>query len=103
MMATTIKITINKNLLDWCLDQQWDWMLTLPLPPDATPVQVDRNFMRWISEIEEKDGDLDFRWAKLIPVQSNGLPSEFHVLVGGINSGEWSFWSRRWPVLFGWT
>jgi hypothetical protein len=103
MMATTMKIGINKSLLDWCLDQEWDWMLTLPLPPDATSVQVDRNFMRWITEIEEKDGDLDFRWTKLIPAQSNGLAKEFHVLVGGINSGEWSFWSRRWPVLFGWT
>jgi hypothetical protein len=78
-------------------------MLTLRLPTDATSVQGDRNFMRWISEIEEKDGDLDFRWAKLIPAQSEAIPSEFHVLVGGINSGEWSFWSRRWPVLFGGT
>ena len=76
-------------------------MLTLSLPPDVTSVQVDRNFLRWISEIEEKDGELDFRWAKLIPTQSDGPTGEFHVLVGGISSGEWSFWSQRWPVLFG--
>ena len=102
-MATNLKNTLNKSLLYWCLTQEWDWMLTLSVPPDATPVQADRNFGRWISEIEEKDGDLDFRWAKLIPAQYDGLPKEFHVLVGGINSGEWSFWSRRWPVLFGGT
>jgi hypothetical protein len=101
MMTTKIKNAINESLLDWCLAHEWDWMLTLPMSPDATSVQVERNFVRWISEIEEKDGDLDFRWAKLIPTQSKGQPREFHVMVGGISSGEWSFWSRRWPVLFG--
>ena len=100
-MTTKIKNAINQTLLDWCLAQEWDWMLTLPLPSDATSVQVDRNFLRWISEIEEKDGGMDFRWAKLIPTQSDGPTGEFHVLVGGISSGEWSFWSLRWPVLFG--
>lgn len=100
-MTTKIKNAISQTLLDWCLAHEWDWMLTLPLPPDATFIQVDRNFLRWISEIEEKDGDLDFRWAKLIPAQPDGAPGDFHVLVGGISSGEWSFWSRRWPVLFG--
>lgn len=102
-MNTKIKNAINKSLLAWCLVHEWDWMLTLPLPPDATSVQVDRNFMRWICEIEEKDGALDFRWAKLIPMESKGLPREFHVALGGINLGEWSFWSRRWPILFGGT
>lgn len=100
-MTTKTRDAINKSLLDWCVAHEWDWMLTLPLPPNATSIQVDRNFLRWISEIEEKDGDLDFRWAKLIPIQSDGPTAEFHVLVGGISSGEWSFWSRRWPILFG--
>jgi hypothetical protein len=100
-MTAKIKNAINSSLLDWCLDQEWDWMLTLPAPPNAAAIQLDRNFTRWISEVEEKDGGLDFRWVKVIPTQSEEPKSEFHVLVGGTGSGESSFWSRRWPVLFG--
>jgi hypothetical protein len=91
----------NKSLMQCCLAWQWDWMAVLQLPAGATMTEGERWFRKWIGEIEQADGTMAFRWLKLTPKIATNAEREFHVLVGGLSSGEWWFWTKRWSAIVG--
>jgi len=90
---------IGSNFLNWCARQGWDWLFVLVVAATATPEEVDGNFRRWIQEIERADGTLDFCWIRLVPVDCKGSLRESYVLVGGLSSGEWWYWAKRWKAI----
>jgi hypothetical protein len=91
----------TKGLLKWCAGQLWDWMIVLPSSATATPTETEKHFRQWIEEIEQADGTLEFRWARITPRAGKGLSQESHVLVAGLSAGEWWWWTRRWAAING--
>jgi hypothetical protein len=92
---------ITKRLMGCCLAWRWDWMVVLLLPGAASASERDGWFRQWIGEIEQADGTLGFRWIRFIPKKSRSDKHEFFVLVGGLSSAEWWFWTKRWSEIVG--
>ena len=97
------KATINYSLLQWCSHQDWDFGLILGTPPGISDTDTARNLARMTTEMELKDGAMDFHWASFIPREPKQPFRDFFLLVGGLSLGDWFYWSRRWPLLFGMT
>jgi len=64
-----------------------------------TVAEIGGKFRDWIGEIERADGTMDFRWALIIPRDAKSR--ELYVLIGGLSSGSWWFWTRRWAAIMG--
>ena len=99
----TEKEKVAQDFLRWCARQRWDLLFALPFPEGKTVAETFRNFRRWILEIEMAEGTLAFRWVRMVKVHKTEPLGDFYVLVGGLSSGEWWYWARRWRVLSGGT
>ena len=93
------KVALNEGCIKLCSALPWNWMQFLPWVTGMTVAEIGRKFSQWIGEIETADGTLDFRWALIIPQNPNSR--ELYVLVGGLSSGSWWFWTRRWAAIMG--
>ena len=93
------RIALNDGCINLCSTLQWNWMQFLPWVTGMTVAEIGRKFSQWIGEIERADGTMDFRWALIIPRDPKSR--ELYVLVGGLSSGSWWFWTRRWAAIMG--
>jgi hypothetical protein len=93
------KILANEGCIKFCSALQWNWMQFLPWAAGMTVAEVDKKFTQWIGEIEKADGTMGFRWARIIP--RDGNVREFYAMVGGLGSGAWWVWTRRWATING--
>src|SRR5579864_8738268 len=90
---------VNENFIKICAIVRWNWMLSLPWAAGMTVTQVGETLKAWIGEIEVADGTMDFRIALITP--RDPAVHEFYILVGGLGTGTWWFWTRRWAVMMG--
>lgn len=97
----TTQDAVVRNFLKWCTRQQWNWMVVLYFPASAPVAAMEQAFQQWIGEIERADGTLGFRWVRFFITQQDDGQKAFHVLVGGLSSGEWWWWTRRWHAICG--
>jgi hypothetical protein len=90
---------VNEGFIKSCSAQQWNWVQFLPWVMGMTVAEIGGKFSQWIGEIERADGTMDFRWALMIPRDLNA--QGFYAFVGGLSSGSWWFWTRRWAAIMG--
>jgi hypothetical protein len=96
-----MKADFIKDFVKWTARQDWDWLMVNVIPTRASLGKLDQNFQKWIREVEEADGTMEFRWIRFIPREYSGPSTEGYVLVGGLSSGEAWFWGKRWAVIDG--
>lgn len=89
----------NEHFIKMCAIVRWNWLLSLPWAAGMTMAEIGEKLKSWISEIETADGTMGFRFALIIPRDQTSR--EFHVLVGGLGSGKWWYWTRRWAAIMG--
>jgi len=90
---------VNDGFIKACSSLQWNWLEFLPWVTGMTVAEIGGKFRDWIGEIERADGTMDFRWALIIPRDAKSR--ELYVLIGGLSSGSWWFWTRRWAAIMG--
>ena len=98
MTATQPKHT---SLLRWAAQEKWDWLLALPILGYEGPDMAEMNFWPWIRAIERLDATWSFRFMRFARIGhfvSVNEVDEFLVLVGGLGSGEWRYWSLQWAA-----
>jgi|SRR5579862_6442301 len=89
----------NEYFIKMCSTLPWNWMVSLPWAVGMTVAEVGEKLKVWIGEIEVADGTMDFRFALIIP--RDPTSRDFYILVGGLGSGKWWYWTRRWAALMG--
>jgi hypothetical protein len=75
--------------------------MKLMVPANASVEKSERFFRQWVTDLELADGTMKFRWARIIPRESVGSPNEYLLLLGGLGSGEWRWWTERWIGISG--
>jgi len=63
--------------------------------------KADRLLYEWLDEIEQEDGDADFRWCRVVDRSTDEDWLCFYILVGGLRSGSRHYWAYRWEELAG--
>ncbi|MFY9527951.1 MAG: hypothetical protein WAR24_03480 [Candidatus Acidiferrales bacterium] len=91
--------SFQKGLLRWCVQQEWNWLMRLPLSQNVDPDFWQVRFWELMREIERVDGTWSFRWVQFVPYGFTGFPEKFHILVGGLGSGEWRYCGRLWAAM----
>lgn len=90
------------SFLRWCSRRPWDWLMEFPYPDDSgsiyPPEIIVWNLMR---EIETADATRFFRWVTFRPREFKRPVETSYALVGGLGSGEWKYWAKRWAAMNG--
>jgi hypothetical protein len=98
LLQNTADLTLD--FLRWCSNQPWDWLMGLPFSRESGGFDDPRlKVWAWLREIETADATRFFRWVKLVPREFRRLTEGCYVLVGGLGSGEWWYWTRRWTAM----
>jgi hypothetical protein len=91
---------IQQRLFNLLAELPWDWLMRLPIPEYFSPYDDPKwNLRNWLREIEQADATRFFRWVLFIPRPYKAAAEERFVLIGGLSSGEWWYWSRRWSAM----
>ena len=91
----------HTSLLRSAAQEKWDWLLALPISKFERPQMAETHFWPWIRSIERLDATWSFRFIRLARIGrivSVNEIDEFLVLVGGLGSGEWKYWSLQWAA-----
>ena len=92
---------IQTSLLEWAAQERWDWLLALPISKYERPQMAEMNFWAWIRSVARLDATWSFRFMRFARIGhfvSVNEIDEFLVLVGGLGSGEWRYWSLQWAA-----
>jgi hypothetical protein len=92
---------LQTSLLEWAGQDKWNWFLALPIPDYPGPEMGELNFWPWIRAVERHDGTSAFRFMRFTRIGVMPPVNErdaFFVLVGGLGSGEWRYWSLQWAA-----
>src|SRR5437868_991935 len=85
----------------WLGGYRWDWFGTLKItsgiPSDGAAKKM---VTRWISELGQREGGRNFRWACVLERGALGNNRHLHVLVGGLRNRR-KHAERRWRDLGG--
>ncbi|HEY2123510.1 MAG TPA: hypothetical protein VGH07_07935 [Chthoniobacterales bacterium] len=90
---------ITLNFFRWCSKQRWDWLMGLPYSNDRSSSVLRRTVLNWLREIERADATRFFRWVQFKPLEYMRKSTEAYLLVGGLGSGAWRCWARRWASM----
>jgi hypothetical protein len=91
----------HSSLLRWAAQEKWDWLMALPISKHERPQMAEMNFWPWIRAIERLDATWSFRFMRfkrIGRIVSVNEVDEFLVLLGGLGSGEWRYWSLQWAA-----
>jgi hypothetical protein len=91
---------VTPDFLRWCSERSWDWLMALPVP-EGPNWNLPPEIIAWkfLCEIEAADATRFFRRVTLTPREYRKKSECCYALVGGLNSGEWKYWTRRWAAM----
>jgi len=91
----------HRSLLEWAAQEEWDWLLALPIFEHEGPEIAEKHFWAWIRSLERFDATWSFRFIRfkwIGRIVSVNEVDESFVLVGGLGSGEWKYWALQWAA-----
>jgi len=102
MNAYDVRRRLVESYAEFLKRWRWDWFATLTFRGVRSSATAKTLFNRWIADVENLDGESDFRWVRVTEKGPAGTTPHFHVLVGGLKTArDRGRCERRWSDLAG--